>query len=86
MKYLIKFDTDHQIILQKILPIIEQILNNKKDLKMINMAVNSLKNIIMLMTKEEIHSDLIPLIIGLSSNENNLNARKLSLRILSFSL
>ena len=48
---------------------------------MINMAVDSLKHIIMLMTKEEIHSDLIPLIIGLSSNENNLNARKLSLRI-----
>ena len=81
LKYLIKYDTDHQILLQKILPIIDQILNNKKDTKMINMAVNSLKQVISLMTKEEIHSDLIPLIIGLSSNENNLNARKLSLRI-----
>ena len=81
LKYLIKYDTDHQIILQKILPIIDQILNNKKDVKMINMAIESLKQIISLMTKEEIHSDLLPLLIGLSSNESNLNARKLSLRI-----
>jgi len=81
LKYLIKYDTDHQIILQKILPIIDQILNNKKDLKMINMAIESLKQIVSLMTKEEIHSDLLPLLIGLSSNESNLNARKLSLRI-----
>ena len=81
LKYLIKYDTDHQILLKKILPIIDQILNNKKDTKMINMALESLKQIISLMTKEEIHSDLIPLIIGLSNNENNLDAKKLSLRI-----
>ena len=81
LKYLIKYDTDHQIILQKILPILDELLNNKKDTKMINMAIDSLKQIISLMTKEEIHSDLIPLIIGLSNNENNLNAKKLSLRI-----
>ena len=81
LKYLIKYDTDHQIILQKILPIIEQIINNKKDTKMINDAIDSLKQIIVIMTKEEIHSDLIPLIIRLSNNESNLNARKLALRI-----
>ena len=81
LKYLMKYDTDHQILLQKILPIIDQILNNKKDTKMINMALEALKQIISLMTKEEIHSDLIPLIIGLSNNENNLDAKKLSLRI-----
>ena len=81
LKYLIKYDTDHQIMLQKILPIIDQILNNKKDPKMLNMAIDSLKQILALMTNEEIHSDFIPLIIGLSNNENNLNARKLSLRI-----
>ena len=81
LKYLIKYDTDHQIILQKILPIIEQILNSKKDPKMINVSLDSLKQIIALMTKEEIHSHLMPLVIGLSSNENNLNAKKLSLRI-----
>ena len=81
LKYLMKYDTDHQILLKKILPIIDQILNNKKDTKMINMALESLKQIISLMTKEEIHSDLIPLIIGLSNNENNLDAKKLSLRI-----
>ena len=81
LKYLLKYDTDHEIILQKFLPIIEQMLNSKKDTKMINIAIDSLKQIISLMSKEEIKSYLLPLIIGLSNNENNLNARKLSLRI-----
>ena len=81
LKYLMKYDSDHQIMLKKILPIIDQILNYKNDTKLINKAIDSLKLIISLMTKEEIHSDLIPLIIGLSNNENNINAKKLSLRI-----
>jgi hypothetical protein len=81
LKYLLKYDTDHQITLQKFLPIIEDMLNNKKDIKMINIAIDSLKQIISLMSKEEIQSDLLPLLIRLSSNESNLNARKLSLRI-----
>ena len=81
LKYLIKYDTDHQIILQKILPIIDHILNSKKDTKMINSSLEALKQIISLMKKEEIHSELIPLILGLSNNESNVNARKLSLMI-----
>ena len=48
---------------------------------MINCSLEALKQIISLMTKEELHSDLIPLILGLSNNENNVNARKLSLMI-----
>ena len=36
LKFLVKYDTNHEIILLKILPIFKQMLNNKKDKKMLD--------------------------------------------------
>jgi hypothetical protein len=81
LKFLVKFDTNHEIILQKIMPIFDQILNTKKDKKMVDKAIEALKKVIAIMTPEEIRGNLVPLIIGLSNNENNLTAKKLSFRL-----
>ena len=81
LKFLVKFDSNHEIILQKIMPIFDQILNTKKDKKMVDKAIEALKKVIAIMTPEEIRGNLVPLIIGLSNNENNLTAKKLSFRL-----
>ena len=81
LKFLVKYDTNHEIILQKIMPLFDKILNSKKDKKMIDKAIEALKKIISVLTPEEIRGNLVPLIIGLSNNENNLTAKKLSFRL-----
>lgn len=81
LKFLIKYDTNHEIILNKILPVFDQILNNKKDKKMIEKAIEALKKVTTIMTPEEIRGNLIPFILNLYNNENNLTAKKLSFRL-----
>ena len=63
------------------MPIFDQILNNKKDKKMLDKAIDALKKVVALMTSEEIRGYLVPLILGLSNNEKNLSAKKLSFRL-----
>ena len=81
LKFLIKYDTNHDIILQKILPIFDQILNNKKDTNMIDKAIEALKKIVVIMTPNEIRINLVPFILRLCHNEHNIIAKKLSFRI-----
>ena len=81
LKFLIKFDPNHEIILSKILPIFEQILNSKKDKKMIDKAIETFKKVTEIMTPDEIKNNLVPLILGLSKNESNILAKKLSFRL-----
>ena len=81
LKFLVKYDTNHEIILNKIMPIFEQILNNKRDKKMLDKAIEGLKKLIALMKPEEIRDNLVPLIINLSNNDNNLTAKKLAFRL-----
>ena len=45
---------------------IREILNTKKDKKMVDKAIEALKKVIAIMTPEEIRGNLVPLIIGLS--------------------
>jgi len=81
LSFLVKYDTNHEIILQKILPIFKQMLNNKKDKKMLDKAIEALSKVISLMTNDEIKNNLVPLILELSNNNNNITAKKLSFRL-----
>ena len=81
LKFLVKYDTNHEIILQKILPIFKQMLNNKKDKKMLDKAIEALRKVTALMTNDEIKNNLVPLILELSNNNLNLTAKKLSFRL-----
>ena len=81
IEFLLKEDTDHQIILGKILPVIDKILNTKKDFTILNRAILALKDILNVVTKDECKSDVLPLIISLANNEKNPNSKKLSIKI-----
>ena len=81
LNFMVKYDTAHEITFPNIMPIFEQILNSKKDKKMLDKAIEALKKVIALMTSEEIRAYLVPLILGLSNNEKNLTAKKLSFRL-----
>ena len=81
LSFLVKYDTNHEIILQKILPIFKQMLNNKKDKKMLDKAIEALSKVIALMTNDEIKNNLVPLMLELSNNNNNITAKKLSFRL-----
>ena len=81
LKFFLKYDSNHEIILSKILPIFDQILNNKKDNKMIDKAIEALKKTVEIMTANEIRTNLVPLILRLCHNEYNITAKKLAFRI-----
>ena len=81
--YLRQFDTDHSIILKKLLPIISQILITKKDLMLLNKAVNALKFLIDNITKDECLNHVIPILIEMGNNEMNEIVQTLSIQIFS---
>jgi hypothetical protein len=81
LNFMVKYDTAHEITFPNIMPIFEQILNSKKDKKMLDKAIEGLKKLIALMKPEEIRDNLVPLIISLTNNDNNLTAKKLAFRL-----
>ena len=81
--YIRQFDTDHSIILKKLLPIISQILITKKDLMLLNKAVNALKFLIDNITKDECLNHVIPILIEMGNNEMNEIVQTLSIQIFS---
>ena len=81
LKFLIKYDSNHEIILTKIMPIFDQILNNKKDSKMIDKAIEAMNKIVTIMTPNEIRTNLVPFILRLCNNDHNITAKKLSFRM-----
>ena len=81
INFLLKEDKDHQIILKKILPVINNVFNTKKSFTILNRAILALKDILNVITKDECKSDVLPLIISLANKENNKNCKKLSLKI-----
>ena len=81
--YLKQFDPDHNIILKKLLPIISQILITKKDLALINKAVNALKFLMDNITLEECLINVIPILIEMCNNEKNEIGQTISIQIFS---
>ena len=81
--YLKQYDPDHNIIIKKLLPIISQILLTKKDLTLINKAVNALKFFIDNITMEECLIYAIPILIEMCNNENNEIGQTISIQIFS---
>ena len=81
--YLRQYDTDHSIILKKILPVISQILTTKKDLSLLNRAVNALKFIIDNITMDECLNYILPILIEMGNSEDNEISQTLSIQIFS---
>ena len=81
--YISQYDTDHSIILSKLLPIISQILIAKKDMKLINKAVKCLKFLMDNITKDECMDNIIPILIEMASTEKNELGQTIAIQIFS---
>ena len=81
--YLRQYDTDHSIILSKLLPIISQILIQKKDMNLINKAVKCLKFLMDNITKDECMDNVIPILIEMASTEKNELEQTIAIQIFS---
>ena len=81
--YLKQYDTDHSIIISKLLPIISQILIAKKDMNLINKAVKCLKFLMDNITKDECMDNVIPILIEMASSENNELGQTIAIQIFS---
>ena len=81
--YLKQYDTDHNIIIKKLLPVISQILITKKDLSILNRAVNSLKFLIDNITMDECLNYVLPILIEMGNNEENETGQTLSIQLFS---
>ena len=78
-----KFDTNHSIIIKKLLPILTQILFSKKDVTLLLKAVEAIKFLIDNITKEECLNNVIPILIEMGNNEQNEVGQSISIQIFS---
>ena len=81
--YFKQFDTDHNIILNKLFPILSNILITKKELNLLNKTVKSLKFLIDNITVDECFNNIIPLLIRMANNEKNEIGQMISIQIFS---
>ena len=81
--YLKQFDTGHVIIINKLLPIIQNILTTKKEMNLLNKAVNSLKFLMDNITMDECLNHIFPIIIEMGNNERNEIGQTISIQIFS---
>ena len=81
--YLRQYDTDHSIILSKLLPIISQILVGKKEMNLINKAVKCLKFLMDNITKDECMDNIIPILIEMANTEKNELGQTIAIQIFS---
>ena len=79
--FIYRFDTDHSLILNKLLPVITDILKFQKDIPLLNKARNSLKIIIENLKPNECDTKIVPFLIELSNNEKNVIGQKEAIKI-----
>ena len=78
-----QFDSDHSIILKKLLPILFNIVTSKKEANLLNKAVTSLKFLIDNITVEECLDNIVPILIQMANNEENEAGQMISIQIFS---
>ena len=82
--YFKQFDTDHNIILNKLFPILSHILiTNKEKSLLINKTVQSLKFLIDNITVDECLNNIVPILIRMANNENNELGQMIAIQIFS---
>ena len=81
LNFVYRYDTDHTLIISKLLPLITKILIRYNDIPLLNKARNGLKVIIDCLTKDEIYGNIIPFMIELSNNEKRVVGLKQAMKI-----
>ena len=81
LEFIYLWDSDHSMIINNILPVIEDLINNKNDKDIISGAVYCLKLIIKHLTQKECDNEIIPFLIEIANNEQNTIVQKVSMNI-----
>ena len=81
LNYLHNFDKDKKILFNKILPIIKYVLYTKKDIFLLNKAIDQLKLIMQKITKEEFNINILPILLEIANNEKNEFGQEMSIEI-----
>ena len=81
--YFKQYDTNHTIILKKLLPIISLILTGRREMNLLNKAVDALKFLIDNLTMDECLNHIIPILIEMGNNEKNELGQSISVQIFS---
>ena len=81
--YFKQYDTNHTIILKKLLPIISLILTGRREMNLLNKAVDVLKFLIDNLTMDECLNHIIPILIEMGNNEKNELGQSISVQIFS---
>ena len=71
LAFFYNYDKDKKILFNKILPIIKNVLYTKKDIFLLNKAIEQLKLIMQNITKEDIYKNILPMLIEIANNEKN---------------
>ena len=81
--YLRQYDSDHSIMLNKLLPILSQILMNKKDFGLLGKTIHALEFLIDNITLDECLNNVVPFLIEMANSEKNVIAQTISIQIFS---
>ena len=81
--YLKQYDPNHTIILKKLLPIISLILTGRREMNLLNKAVDALKFLIDNLTLDECLNHIIPILIEMGNNDKNELGQSISVQIFS---
>lgn len=79
--FFLNFDKEKKILFGKIIPIIENVLYTKKDIFLLNKAIEQLKIIMLKITREEFYKNILPMLIELANNEKNEFGQETSIEI-----
>ena len=81
LEFFLHYDKEKKILFCKIIPIIENVLFTKKDIFLLNKAIEQLKLIMLKITREEFYKNILPILIELANNEKNEFGQETSIEI-----
>ena len=81
VNFFIKYDKEKKILFEKIIPIIKEVLYTKKDIVVLNKAIEQLKIIMLKITREEFYQNILPMLIELANNDKNEFGQETSMEI-----
>ena len=81
INFFIKNDKEKKILLGKIIPIIKEVLYIKKDIILLNKAIEQLKIIMLKITREEFYQNILPMLIEMANNDKNEFGQETSMEI-----
>ena len=81
VNYFLNYDKEKKILFGKIIPLIKEVLFKKKDIFLLNKAIEQLRIIMLKITREEFYQNILPMLIELANDEKNEFGQETSMEI-----